>query len=296
MMNFHKLTQFLNQQKSSCVVITEVDLPTIQQSLKALGLTKKLLIYPAMVAFPYDSAPPSTVHAAERIRTVQHLKNDQDFCLLMPPLAWFEKRPLIDDMLARPFHIHVNDTLTHRHFTDVLTLYSFQSSDTVTHPGQYAIRGDRVDLFTPNATYPVRIDFFGDTVEAIKIFDPITQKSMTTVQKMSLWPVSELLIGQSHIDGYRRNYALQFSEINHEIVEEMIAQKSGKNWGHLWPLFYTVSHHISYFWKNTPTVFIEPMIDLTKVWQNIQAVYAHSHAQGRFVLPPEQLYERDIQL
>lgn len=289
-MNFHKLAQFLNGQEQSCVVITEIDLPIIQQSLKALGLTKKLLTYPAMGAFPYDPSPPSAVHAALRIKTIEHLKSDQSFCLLMPPLAWFEKRPILDDMLCKPFHMHANDTLTHRHLTDVLTLYSFQNSDTVAHPGQYAIRGDRVDLFPPNATYPVRIDFFGDTIEAIKIFDPITQKSMKTVPKMSLWPASEFLIDQSHIDYYRKNYAPQLPEIDLKMIESVIAQKSGKNWGHLWPLFYSISHHISYFWKDAPTLFVEPTIDLTKVWKNIQDVYTHGHAQGRFVLPPEQPY------
>lgn len=290
MMNFHKLAQFLNDQKQSCVVITEVDLHLIQQSLKVLGLTKKILIYPGVSAFPYDPAPPSAVHAAERIKTIEHLNNDQDFCLLMPPLAWFEKRPILDDMLGQTVRLQANDTLTHRHLADVLTLYSFQNSDMVTHPGQYAIHGDRVDLFTPNSTHPIRIDFFGDTIETIKVFDPVTQKSMTIVPKITLRPASEFIIGQSHIDYYLKNYANQLSEIDREIVEGMIVQKAGKNWGHLWPLFYAVSHHISYFWKDTPAIFVEPTIDLKKVWQNIQDVCANGRAQGRFVLPPEQLY------
>ena len=230
------------------------------------------------------------VDAAMRIKTIEYFKSDQCFCLLMSPLAWFEKRPLLDDMLCKPLHMQAHDTLTHRHLTDVLTLYSFQNSDAVTKPGQYAIRGDRVDLFPPNATYPVRIDFFGDTIETIKVFDPTTQKSMTTVPKMSLWPASEFMIDQSHIDYYRKNYAGQLPQIDQEMVEGLIAQRSGKNWGHLWPLFYDISHHISYFWKDTPTVFVEPTIDLSKIWKNIQDVYAQGHQQGRFVLEPQQVY------
>lgn len=291
MMNFHKLAQFLNEQKQSCVVITEIELPLIQQSLKALGLTKKILLYPAMGAFPYDPSPPSAVHAAERIKTIEHLiKSDQAFCLLMPPLAWFEKRPILDDMLGQVIHFQANDTLTHRHLADILTLYSFQNSDTVTHPGQYAIRGDRVDLFTPNSTHPIRIDFFGDTIETIKVFDPVTQKSMATVPKITLRPASEFIIGKSQIDYYRENYSGQLSETDREMVEGMINQKTGKNWGYLWPLFYGISHHISYFWKGSPTIFVEPTIDMNKVWKNIQDVYTSSHAQGRFVLPAEKLY------
>lgn len=291
MINFHKLAQFLNQQKQSCVVITEIDLSIIQQSLKVLGLTKKVLIYPSMGAFPYDPTSLSAMQAAERLKTMEHLKNDQDFCLVMSPLAWFEKRPLVDDMLGQSIRLQANDSLTHRHLVDVLTLYSFQNSDSVTHQGQYAIRGDRVDLFPPNTTYPVRIDFFGDTIEAIKVFDPITQKSMTTVPKMILRSASEFLIDQSHIDYYRKNYSSQLSEVDREMVEGMIAQKSGKNWGHLWPLFYNIGHHISYFWKDMPTIFVEPTVNLEKIWQSIQDIYTHGREQGRLILPPEQLYE-----
>ena len=291
MLNVHKLTEFLNQQKQACVVIIEADLTTIMQSLKALGLNKKLLTYSAMGAFPYDPSPSSALSAVERIKTIEHLKKGENFCLLMSPLAWFEKRPLLDSILEKPVLIQTNDTLTHRHLIDVLTLFSFQNSETVTHPGQYAIRGDRADFFPPHATHPVRVDFFGDTVEAIKVFDPITQKSVSTVSKTTLRSASEFSIGQSHVDYYRTNYAPQFSETEREIVETMIAQKSGKNWGNLWPLFYEASHHISCFWKDTPTIFIEPTINLEKIRLNIQDVYNHGRNQGRFILPPDQLYD-----
>lgn len=293
MLNFHKLTPFLNQQHGPCVVITEVDLDLIQQSLKVLGLTKKILTYPAIGVFPYDPTPPSAVNAAERIKTIQELKVVQDFCLLITPLAWFEKRPIIDSILSQRIDIQVNDTLTHRHLMDVLTLYSFQSSDMVTQPGQYVIRGDRADVFPPHMAHPVRIDFFGDTVEAIKVFDPVTQKSMKTVPKIALRSAGEFLLNQENIDYYRKNYADRLSKIDQEIVEQMISQQSEKNWGHLWPLFYDTAHPIRDFWIHTPEVFIEPTIDLKKIWQNIQDTYTRSHEQGRFVLPPEKLYEQN---
>jgi|GEM_PF-6293183 len=289
MLNFHKLTFFLNQQSGSCVVITEVDLTIIRQSLKALGITKKLLIYPAMGEFPYDPSPVSATHAAERIKTLEHLK-DQNFCLLISPLAWFEKRPIVADTLHQPFTIHKDDTLTHRHLSDVLILYSFQNTDTVSCPGQYAIRGDRVDLFPPNTTHPVRIDFFGDTVESIKAFDPISQKSVSTIQKITLRPANEFLINQSHIDFYRENYASQISETGREIAENMIAKTTNKNWKHLWPLFYKDGYHLSHFWKNTPSIFIEPTINLKKTWENIQNAYVRDSDQGRFILPVNRVY------
>ena len=291
MLNVHKLTEFLNQKKQSCVIITEVDLLILKQSLKSLGITKKLLTYPSITSFPYDPSPPLALSAAERIKTIELLQSDTNFCLLLSPLAWLEKRPALDSMIEKPFPIQTNDVLTHRHLIDVLTLFLFQNTDIVTHPGQYAVRGDRIDIFPPNITYPIRIDFFGDTIEAIKAFDSITQKSIKTITKLIIQSASEFSINQSHIDYYRANYAPRFCETEKEMAESMIIQKSGKNWGHLWPLFYETSHHISYFWKDTPAIFIEPTISLKKIHLDIENIYDHGKNQGRLILPPDQLYD-----
>ena len=53
-----------------------------------------------------------------------------------------------------------------------LNLAGFQRTGTVMEPGEYAVRGGILDLFPPGRSAPVRLDFFGDTLEQIKAFDP----------------------------------------------------------------------------------------------------------------------------
>ena len=70
-------------------------------------------------------------------------------------------------------------------------------------PGQYALRGGILDVYSPEAERPVRIEFFGDEVDSIRKFDPATQRSSSPVDEALLLPftetpVSEELLGAIH--------------------------------------------------------------------------------------------------
>ena len=62
-------------------------------------------------------------------------------------------------------------------------------------PGQLSVRGGIVDVWSPDADSPVRVEFFGDTVESIRSFDPETQRTSKIVQKLTLMPISEVGFG-----------------------------------------------------------------------------------------------------
>ena len=71
---------------------------------------------------------------------------------------------------------------------EMLQTYGFQLVDFVYEPGQYAIRGGIADIFSYASTHPCRLDFFGDEVESIRIFDTDTQRSLEKVKKVAVIP------------------------------------------------------------------------------------------------------------
>ena len=83
-------------------------------------------------------------------------------------------------------------------------------ASTVREPGDFAVRGGLVDLFPPGASEPLRLDIFGDTLESIRAFDPVTQ--MTTHQRrdIHLAAASEVLLTEETISRFRSNYLSQF--------------------------------------------------------------------------------------
>jgi transcription-repair coupling factor (superfamily II helicase) len=91
-----------------------------------------------------------------------------------------------------------------------LSLAGYTRTGSVMEPGEYAVRGGIVDLFPPGRSSPIRLDFFGDTIESIKSFDAETQRTLKAVQKVSLMPVSEVAFGEAATALFRRRYVELF--------------------------------------------------------------------------------------
>jgi len=84
-----------------------------------------------------------------------------------------------------------------------LNTVGYASSDVVEMPGQYALRGGILDVYSPEAERPVRVEFFGDEVESIRRFDPTSQRSSNPMDEALLLPltetpVSDQLLGAIH--------------------------------------------------------------------------------------------------
>src|SRR3984957_1684946 len=85
-----------------------------------------------------------------------------------------------------------------------LNTVGYGATDVVEMPGEYASRGGILDVYSPEADRPLRIEFFGDEVESIRKFDPATQRSSTPVDEALLLPLTETpvsddLLGAIHV-------------------------------------------------------------------------------------------------
>lgn len=122
-------------------------------------------------------------------------------CLRYMPLDFFAKRSV--------------DLLPGQDFSPELILdqaleWGFIRCDMVMQPGEMARRGDILDIFAPGYTKPARVEFFGDTIEEIRLFDPDTQRSLCSLPELNLIPASPLPDGiQGRQDALARISQLQ---------------------------------------------------------------------------------------
>ena len=93
---------------------------------------------------------------------------------------------------------------------DWLELNGFVRASTVREPGEYAVRGGILDLYPPGMDMPVRLDFFGDALETIRIFDAQTQISEDQLRGLDLVPVAEFQLVTETIRRFRTGYVAQF--------------------------------------------------------------------------------------
>src|SRR5271155_3191237 len=101
-------------------------------------------------------------------------------------------------MVRRGETLDIDPLLAH------LNTVGYASTDVVEMPGEYAIRGGILDVYSPEADRPLRIELFGDEVESIRKFDPATQRSSTAVDEALLLPLTETpisddLLGAIHV-------------------------------------------------------------------------------------------------
>jgi transcription-repair coupling factor (superfamily II helicase) len=88
----------------------------------------------------------------------------------------------------------------------LLQRQGYSRTDTVVDAGEYAVRGSVFDIYPTGLDHGLRLDFFGDELETLRLFDPTTQRSVQPVETHLLLPASEALLDETSIKRFRSRY------------------------------------------------------------------------------------------
>ena len=111
---------------------------------------------------------------------------------------------------AAVFRASVHSRVDEQALRAFLVRMGFVQTPTVMEPGDYSIRGGIIDIFPPGLSEPIRLDFFGDTLDGIRQFDPATQRTVKSLETVDLSPVSEVILDEASIRRFRQNYRIEF--------------------------------------------------------------------------------------
>ena len=111
---------------------------------------------------------------------------------------------------------------------------------TAREPGEYALRGGLLDVYPPSLDHAVRLDFFGDDLESIRRFDPMTQRTIRASDRVVLRPVSELVLTEERVTRFRQSYRAAFpgDPTRDPLYEAISAGQAFPGMEHWLPLFY----------------------------------------------------------
>jgi transcription-repair coupling factor (superfamily II helicase) len=146
---------------------------------------------PAFDTLPWQSQSPHADILERRAATLFRLTDGQVSLLVAPVSAalWRYQDPYVYLSLARTLatdtEIPLEELLTH------LGAVGYTRTEMVEMPGQFAVRGGIIDVFSPESPRPVRVELLGDTVESVREFDPRTQRSVAPVVRTTLLPLTE---------------------------------------------------------------------------------------------------------
>ena len=108
--------------------------------------------------------------------------------LVTYPEAIFEKVVLSETLKSNIISIKTNDTINVESLLELFVMYGFKRSDFVYEPGQFAIRGGILDIYSFGNEKPYRVELFGNEVDSIRIFDPETQLSERKLLQVNIIP------------------------------------------------------------------------------------------------------------
>jgi transcription-repair coupling factor (superfamily II helicase) len=161
------------------------------------NLKTKPLFFPSWELLPYESLSPLNEISGERLEILNRLRNGDNLFLIAPVEALMQTVIPRSSLEKNVFSIKPNVVLEREFLEASLADNGFSRSSLVESRCEFSVRGDIVDFFQPGADNPVRIEFFGDTIESIREFDVFSQISINKLQSIEILPVREICLSES---------------------------------------------------------------------------------------------------
>ena len=140
--------------------------------------TEKVLFFPSSFRRAIKYGQKDAANEILRTEVLSRLqKGEEGLCVVTYPDALAEKVVSRKELGNKTLKLHTGENVDTNFITEVLRSYGFEYVDYVYEPGQYAVRGSIIDVFSFSSEFPYRIDFFGDEVESIRTFEVETQLS-----------------------------------------------------------------------------------------------------------------------
>jgi transcription-repair coupling factor (superfamily II helicase) len=226
----------------------------------------EVIEFPAWDCLPYDRVSPHAGAVAQRMNALARLASvkgrERPVVVLTTVNAALQRVPPRATIARQSLAAAPGNMLAMSGIIEWLELNGFNRASTVREAGDYAVRGGIIDLYAPGMDAPVRLDFFGDTLESIRSFDPETQRTTEELRGLELVPMAEFQLTTETIRLFRTGYVAAFGaatpdDILYEAVSEGRRAAGIEHW---LPLFHDRMETLFDYLGDAP-VAIEPLAE-----------------------------------
>ncbi len=289
------------------VICRDVErMSALERALAFFAPELEVLAFPAWDCLPYDRMSPNAAVSARRMATLAKLARNGAAArplVLSTVNAVLQRVPPRAFVAASTLSLKAGNAPGMNSVVRFLELNGFARSSTVRDTGEYAVRGGIVDLYAPGMETPVRLDFFGDTLESIRSFDAETQRTTGSLFRLELVPSSETRLDAEAVRLFRRGYHAAFGGLTEgdELFEAVSEGRRHPGMEHWLPLFYERLETLFDYLPGSAVV-LEPQVEeaaRTRLDQIADYFGARHEAYERNLtplykpLPPQPLYLSD---
>nr|WP_082528688.1 transcription-repair coupling factor [Methylobacterium sp. Leaf466] len=222
---------------------------------------------PAWDCQPYDRVSPNPAVAAERMTALSRItrsrsSEERPRILCTTVNALVQRVPPREKIAVETFSAAIGNVIPMDTVTAWVEANGFLRTGTVRDTGEYAVRGGILDLSPPGLPNPIRLDFFGDTLESIRAFDPETQRTVGSLRSLDLVPMSEVQLTTETIRRFRQGYVAQFGAATRDdrLYETLSEGRRYAGLEHWMPLFHDRLDTLFDYLAGVPLVF-DPQVE-----------------------------------
>jgi len=298
----------------ACCIVADEDMTDSFEQDVALFSGRPTILFPGYEIPPYTPLSPDQRTTASRLGTLFHLLDTKEpFILIISIEALLRRvmgRKLLQDhaqLIMEGEECDLNDLQT------ALAAMGYEPVSLVKGYGDYAIRGGIVDIYPPPFLLPdkrlidspVRLDFFGDFVESIRLFDSLSQRSTDRCEEAVILPVSDVLLPTDDSGAVRRRLARQWLELAEQLnwsaeKSSELAERIGNGQRFAGIEFFlpffnddNVETILDYLPSSTTLFFIEPEAVKSQavlIQERIETNYISATSAGSPSLPPSEVF------
>lgn len=222
----------------------DAEMEVLQQQLLFFNPTLPILLFPAWDCLPFDRASPKSLISSSRIKALHKLANralGQKFFIITSINSLLQKIISKNEITSSGLFLQVGSKISIDQISEFLVLKGYRRESLASDVGEFATRGGIMDIVMQEAMEIVgyRLDFFGQELESIKTFDPVTQLSTENLRQIEILPASEVVLNQKTVENFRKNYRHNFGHsLNDNLYSAISEGRSHLGMEHFLPFFY----------------------------------------------------------
>lgn len=213
-----------------------------------------VITFPTWDCLPYDRVSPNPDILARRMTALMSILNPstKKQIIITTINAVTQRIPCQETVKNASFNANIGSTINIDGLTNYLAHNGYSRSSTVVEHGDFAIRGSIIDIFPPGNKRPVRIDLWGDEVDTIKLFDPVSQLTDSKVDGIKLVPMGEIFLDEKSITCFRRKYVTEFGPArgNDPLYEAVTDGRKHAGMEHWLPFFHEKLETVFDYFEN----------------------------------------------
>lgn len=260
--------------------------------------SKTVMVLPSFETSPYSSTSPHAETEERRALGLWHLAQGRVDIVVLPARSLAQRTVTRNEISSIGFQLKRDGDLPIEELVDRLTSAGFVREDPVEGPGQFSLRGGIADIWPPNIDSPIRIEFFGDTIDSLRTFDPITQLSTGHIDEVSIAPMREYSASPDDLRDWAFFAKERFDEpaFARNLTDRTEFAELGETfsgWESLLPLTKDLSGDVFEYLSGRALMIDEPStieMHIASLFERLNDEYAKTIESGDIALQPDELF------